>query len=59
MGGHCGRFRFLWNVLVEGRPWQDQETSLGGIEEVPGQLGPEVLEAHSTGCGALSEREGV
>jgi len=58
MAGHRGRFGFLWNVLVEGRPRQDQETSLRGTETLPGQLGPEVLEANPAAGRSVSEDEG-
>ncbi len=58
MGGHCGRFGFHWNVLVEGSSWQDQETGLRGTEALPVQLGPEVLEDYPAGRGAVAEGQG-
>jgi len=58
MGGHGGRFGFLWNVLVEGGPRQDQETGVRGVEAVPNQLEPEILEAHPAAGRSVSEEEG-
>jgi len=44
-------------IWVEGDAWSDQTTGVRGVETVPGQLGPEILETHPAGSCAMVEGE--
>ena len=44
-------------IWVEGDAGQDQATGVRGVETVPGQLGPEILETHPAGRCAVVEGE--
>ncbi len=45
-------------IWVEGDAWSDQVTGVRGVETVPEQLGPEILETQPAGLGAIAEGEG-
>ncbi len=45
-------------IWVEADAWQDHATGIRGVETVPEQLGPEILETQAAGLRAIAEGEG-